>query len=243
MKHILAILVVSWLSVVSAGAEPKFSFGSSLLSQYLGGNGAVFHDKPVLQSNLTISGSSGFYVDLWWSTGLDDSNFDSNFGDEADVTLAWAGELARIGVDLGVTYITISPIDNLPQDDLVDSFIKMSKGFSVGQNSLSPYAKLEKYLSQSDALFGGGTHLRTGMTHSWQFNKAWNLGQDFYALRDFGAFGNDPGWLGSYSLALNWQARKNLSVTLLRAKASDALSGMSDRDLELAYGCGVSGSF
>ena len=97
MKRILILLSVViifgvMVSPAIADNEISVSFSSKLWPRYLGADGTIYHDEPVLQSDIFISLPKGFYFDIWHSVGLDDTDLSSNFGDEGpNFTLGWSG--------------------------------------------------------------------------------------------------------------------------------------------------------
>lgn len=106
---------------------------------YIGGNGAVFHPAPVVQSSATIAHTSGTYASLWWSDPLTHTNSSPNFARELDGSLGWAGKipLGLIGsVDL--TWVGVTPVAQYAGDVLQLS-LGVSRPVEVHGHSVTPY--------------------------------------------------------------------------------------------------------
>jgi hypothetical protein len=84
-------------------------------AQYLGVNGSIFLDNPVIQTDLGLRWDN-LYANIWWSVGLDDSDLNSNFGDEVDLTLGWAKTNGRFTWDTGLLYLEVVNLCRLHND-------------------------------------------------------------------------------------------------------------------------------
>ncbi|MCR4274974.1 MAG: hypothetical protein NUW02_02920 [Candidatus Campbellbacteria bacterium] len=172
-----------------------FSGGIELWSKYLGSTGGVFHDKPVLQGNMTLLFRSGCYGDLWWSRAR--GRWLNSYGDEVDITVGCA---PNDFIDFGVAYLLVSHLS--PSDvgwvyvDLFTSSYK-ERGWSI-----KGYLKIDYYwpLQGIEPLAGWNTHL--GAEVGKTFGK-WSSTSSLEVLHDTGAFGAGEGlvWRASTEIA------------------------------------------
>lgn len=235
MKKILIVLTICALFATSvARAEsPSITLYSQVWSKYLGGNGGVFHDKPVHQT-ATVVCYRGFCGEIWGSYSIDGRN---GFGKEVDFT-AWYGNQY---VEVGVGYFALWPKGLA---DVVQPFAKLKYTFPVGAHELTPYGKLELYWPASGSIPQHGAIFAAGVSHSWRHSSFLNFNQEPALKFDNGAFGNDPGVIGQYKADLSWNLGKGLTVQLPMMKATTPITRVRDgRKTAVVVGAGITYNF
>lgn len=157
-------------------------------SQYVGETGGVYHDRPVLQTELIAAFRSGLYVGAWASRT--DGPYRETWGDEVDV---FVGFEPNDNLDVGVMYI-LAPKDEL--SDWGSAYLKLStpplleKGWSlVGFLKADYYWPLES-LTEAE----GAYNFRIGGQFSQEWER-WSSAQRLEVLYDTGTFGSEEGYL------------------------------------------------
>jgi len=248
MKKILILLFAIMIfgvmvSPTTADDEISVSFSSKLWSRYLGADGAIYHDEPVLQSDIFISLPKGFYFDIWHSVGLDDTDLSSNFGDEGpNFTLGWGGSWNQFGVDLGIAYIDGLPTFKMKQGDSLLPYVELNRKFDItDSHSLTPFAKLELLFPLEDGenlgdIFGG-------LKHNWQLSDKFAVNQKAYLLYD-NSWSPSSAVIGGYNVDLSWSLHDKITFNPLILKATTPLSSVDDeRKLETVIGVGFTFHF
>lgn len=170
--------------------------------QYFGSNRSVFYDGPVSQNDLFLVFPKGFYGDIWWSFGLDNSQSWDDFDDEVDLTLGWARGFRGYNLDVGASYFAI--VEILPSD-VWNPYLEINKTFQVGsKHSLTPYGKLEYYFPAEGTEPARGLIGRLGVRHSLQLKDTVSLDSWGAAFYDTGAFGFDSGVLYEGGTGISW---------------------------------------
>lgn len=214
----------------------SFSASSRVWSEYVGSNGGVFHDKPVLQTNLTAAHKSGFYFDIWTSVGLESARLNDNFGEEVDLTAGWAGTKFGLQWDIGAAYIFAYDLGQT-DDDILWSYAEVKKELSLSDNhTISPFLHLDYYAGTKFQFVK--PWIEGGLYHIWKLNETVSFDSRFGLLYDTAIFGFDSGFVGKYKGSLNWKLSERVTLELPTIKFSHPF--MDDqRENEIVAGAGL----
>lgn len=227
--------------------EISATLSFSVWSQYLANSGGmIFHNKPVIQSDLTISfDNPGIYLDLWNSTGLNGGGFSSDYGDEFDITIGWVYifEDSGISVDVGVSRFDILPVGKISDDDITQPFITISREWQIAENhTIAPYARFE-VLWADGGNPNGETYIHFGTTYDIGLTEDLSLSQKFDICYDPGMFGFDSGFIGGYEVGLGLDL-DSMHIDLFQIRVATPLESLDDdRGTEVVFGAGVSFRF
>ncbi|MBI4992308.1 MAG: hypothetical protein HZB99_03750 [Candidatus Harrisonbacteria bacterium] len=241
MRKISSIIVLSFCMLnipKDVNAEnPSFTLYTGAYSNYLLDNGMVFHNDPVLQSELMINLPKGFYLDMWHSIGMDGSGPSSGLDDELDYTAGWKGDIKGLTLNIGILYMDIVDILNVPRGDVVLPYAEAGKVLSLTETQiLNPFAKVQPAISAKGDYPKGGLYWGTGLRHLYQINPKMGLGEELMFIHDSGAFGFDNGWLFKYAVNVNRKLFGPFSLDFPMLKFTAPLSGMNDRKKETSVG-------
>lgn len=227
------------IGVVAAEDEISATLSSKVWSNYLGVTGSEIHSGAVLQTDLFISLPRGFYFDIWHSMGLDDTKLSSNYGDEVDYTLGWAGNIKGLGLDLGLSYYDCFKIFRGSGYDAFVLYSEASKPIQLSRTHLlTPFVRFEFQLPTGD--LKNGLYSYAGVKHSWQITPKMTIKQKANLFYDTGAYGMKSGLLGHYEASLSWQLTKYFSVEPLNIKARLPITSFHDeRKSDVAFGTGI----
>lgn len=206
-------------------------------------------DDPVIQTELLLSMPYGFYVDLWHSAGLNDSDLSSDYADELDYTLGWAGTLADLGlgredinVDIGVIYFDLVDIFK-SQDDIIRAYLRFDTEVMIGDQAVTFYVQPEVNWTVNSDLEGGGG-VEFGAEHSIEIVGSLSYDHALRIYYDSGTAGLDAGFIGEYAGGLTWMLNDNINVIPIQFKASTPLEALSDdRETEIIFGAAIEFSF
>lgn len=180
-----------------ANDQPAVSIEGELgfWSQYLGNNGGIFHDAPVLQGNITAEFRGGLYVDLWASRA--EGPWLSTYGDEGNLVVGYS---PNDRLDLGVAYVLLS---ELSPTDAGWAYVQLtSRPIEQRGWSLSVFTKIDYYwpLETANDVEGYNFHLGATLTQGWG---KWSSSQGAEVLYDTGAWGAGEGlvWIASVEVA------------------------------------------
>jgi len=219
------------------------SVSSKVWSKYLGGTGRVALNKPVIQTDIFVSLPKGFYFDVWNSTGLDDSNLSSNFGDEIDWTVGWSGNvIEKTYLDVGLAYYDCYELFRSKEYDAFAPYIEVGRPIELDSHTLTPFGRVEWNLPV-DSLVNSGTYSYAGIKHGWKISKNFLLKQKVDFLYDSGSFGVNSGWIGRYQGELSWQVFRVLSIEPISLKARTPITSMPGHKTETSVGAGATLSF
>lgn len=224
---------------------------SQWLNQYVNTGGISFSDKPVLQSSLTVTMPSGFYAQVWHSTGID-ANLLDNPGAELDFYLGWNGNLAWLNVpiledveaDFSVSYQDYPGLFSRMNEDFLGLTLEIKKPFEMNEaHMLSPFVAVEYYYPLSGNGGEQGIYASIGLKHSWKIWGPVSFEQSIRGTYDSGAFGYEPGLVVAYTASVQWKATENLSVDLGLVQYTVPISSFHDRGNEIVYGAGIRYAF
>lgn len=220
---------------------------SQWLSQYVNTGGISFYDKPVLQSSLTITLPSGFYGQVWHSTGIS-SDLLNNRGAELDLYLGWSGRLYwlenpilnSLEWDMYVSYQDYPGLFSKMKEDFLGLGLEVKKPFEIDEShTLSPFVAVEYYYPLSGNGGEQGMYSSIGIKHSCKIWKSISLEQSVRGTYDSGAFGMESGLVGAYTASLQWKATDHLNVDLGLVQYTVPISSFHDRSNEIVYGAGI----
>lgn len=232
MNRIARIFAVAFiLSVgftVNASAQTSYTLTTQVFDKYLGADGGVFYDGPVIQPDIFVSFQNGVYADLWASRG-NKAGWGDDFDSEVDFNLGWADN----NFDVGVLYILSPP----SVSDVLELYLGITtKEFGGGAKA---YLKVEHYLPMKGIDPARGTITRLGLEGGKElgrFNVDWKLG----GLYDTGAFGYSDGILAEGDVTLLYTSDHfkwlSLGPTL---KATTPIHLNHDDGREFNYAVGV----
>lgn len=155
---------------------------------YVGADGAVFHNAPVVQSSATASHQSGFYTGVWVSDPLTSTNFSPNFARELDGSVGWAGRLLRgFAGSVDFTWVGVTPIAKYA-GDVLQLTAGVSHDVKLRGHSVTPYFNWRHATPSRGDSPGSGTFTMTGVKTGWKLGRL-DGGVRAEVMTDSGAFG------------------------------------------------------
>ncbi len=225
-----------WFALFCAGLHAEnassVSFKSNILSQYVDTDGQVYYNKPVVQSEITIPLSHGFYIDVWHSAGI---NMRTGDGNELVTSIGWSKE-GKVSVDMGVSYYDFPTFFHGPKNDLYVAYGKVSKIFRYNYGSLEPALELTHYKSGKGS-DGGGSRAKISVEYSRKLYS--DLTYIASIVHDNGTFDSASAWVTSHELSFGWKIGK-VTIKLPSIAAYVPLSTHSGRKISMVCGFGIS---
>lgn len=242
---VLAVCIISGITASVTNAKDfSVTLSTKVWSEYLGANGAIFHDKPVLQTDLFILLPKGFYLDFWHSAGLNDTDFSSDFGDEIDVTIGWKGTIKGFGVNVGISYFNIVELDEIPKGDVMQPYVGLNKGFKIREHSFIPYVQAEFPFPVKGGTPEKGIFIRGGIHHNWQPTPILAIHQKVGVAYDSGALGFEETGIAEYNVDTRWDVSKKITLDIPSIKFMTPVTSVSDdRGPTVVIGAGVTFHF
>jgi len=245
----LAILLAAQCAFAEEREEqPPLSFklSTGAYSKYLLEAGNLAYDGPVVQTDLTLFFNKppikGAYFNVWWSAGFDDSNLNSNYGDEVDYTVGWAGEVKGFTLDIGVSLFEMYRIGSL-KGDIIHPYLEVGRPFHLSpQHTLTPFFKVTgvSFLPDEEGdRPDGALRMFLGAKHLWSITPGFSISQRAYVLHDEGACGRDSGFIGRYFAGFEKSIAKGLSFNAGITVSSPITHLDDDRKTEVVYGGGL----
>ncbi len=223
MRIVHLFLTVLFFLSANVGAQ-EFSLNTSVKSQYLGANGAIFEDQPVMQTEVSVS-HGNCWASVWLSTAGD--AWKVRAGDELDYNGGCNWKVGDTTVGLLVAYYDLAMSGGAS-----DVTISFERG--------PYYGKLSSFATHG-LPFPGGQIARVGRKFALGTFHDWDLVASTEVAYDFGSFGFEEGLFGKLSLSgsslLGESAKLSLGVDF-----SDGIT-VGDRHGELATWVGVSRNF
>jgi hypothetical protein len=203
-------LVIEDTNALTVGPDPKtdpvkYTLTTMAATKYLGKIGVVAWNKPVNQSELTASWKNGSFLDLWTSTGFDKQ---SNFGDEVDYTVGWAGK----HWSMGATWIDLSPQLSMHGGDILQSAITFQQSFNIQGQSMTAYVEADRLEVTEDPSKNSSSFGLAGI----KFQRPWrklSMGSDVSVMKETGIFGSKPVLLKRFIESMSLQVNKTLTLT------------------------------
>ncbi len=216
----------------------------------------LIHDDELLWSEFNLNLPKGFFVDLWYSYGLDDNNISSNYGDEIETQIGWAGDLFKnINLGLSITLFNTYPIGDWWDGDIWLQTFTISKKFEILKHHfLTPKFQID-WISETNKFKDGATVLLPSINYSWQepfglerltlfqqVTLAWDDGINF-------ANNNSDGFFFRWEPNLCWELYKgkhnnSLIMTLPGITILTPLCDTHDnRKKEISWNCALKYTF
>lgn len=235
LKVLICLVVVSVISTPANAQE--ITVTSKVKSSYLGLNGGVFYDEPVVQPDVYIEWPNGVYADLWASTAF---NGDRAFDKEIDLTLGFNGTVSHVDFTVEANYfILIVP-------DIFNVNLEARKAFSMsGGISVIPFLRIEGYVPVVSDGPRRGLMAVAGVRIPIQIVSLVSSSFKAQIRRDTGCFGGDPAVLAQGSLDFDVRMSEVLHL-LVGVMYSDPITSVSTADgrkASVAYSGGFSYSF
>jgi hypothetical protein len=227
MKKISRIVAFALLLAVGFTVNASAQTGTvtfKYIDKYLGSNGGIFFDGPVIQPDIFVSFQNGVYADLWASRG-DRGQWGEAFDSEIDFNAGWADE----NFDVGVLYIYSEP----SASDVLNLYATATTDELVG--GIKVFFKLEHYLAMegNDPGRGSFTHLGLkGDRTLGNFNFGWTV-EAFY---DTGAFGFSDGTLVSGKATLLYDFGQLSLGPMIKATTPIHIANDDGREFDYAVG-------
>ncbi|PIR41877.1 MAG: hypothetical protein COV30_01655 [Candidatus Yanofskybacteria bacterium CG10_big_fil_rev_8_21_14_0_10_37_15] len=208
----LILLLLAGTSIQGQQQEEKnkkknihYILTSGFHNKYLGNDGAVFHDKPLLQTDFFIEFPKifdGCFIDIWISFGLDGTDFSSDFGDEVDVTGGCRKEIS-FGFKFNgeVSWYDIFPVFSLKNGDVIKLKARISRPLHIRGEGFVLYFSDEIYLiSKQTEHLKGGAIIRSGIDWNKKIKNRVYVETGMEIFYDNGAFLFDNGWFSKSQL-------------------------------------------
>jgi hypothetical protein len=258
MKTLLITALAACVMVFPAAYAGDFgaSVSTRVLSQDLSYFGGLSLDRPVQETDIYISLPWGFYVDFWHSMGLNDSDLSSDAGDEVDLTVGWAGMVAkRLSVNAAISHYDYDNLFNEKGGDSISPYVEASLPMKIaGYHCLEPYVlfELDFPLGESDPDIG--IYATGGLKHRWEIGSTvaiiQKLGFRYYEAPSSPEYGCIADY--RFNLAwkiyrlIKWGMMKHVTADIPVVKANFPLSNQhetKERGPEVAIGAGLTIKF
>lgn len=214
-------------------SQPLFSFtlSSGYSSQYVIQNGLELHDDAV-HTQGTLFAPYGFYLDAFWSAGLDDSDLNSDAGDEIDWSAGWAKKVfGDFGLEARFSYYDLFKVFDSTKTDLIFPYGEINYGGAANRwlNITTSVAAETPFTADFDDL-SQGLLLHWGIRPNFTVLEFLDIITRFDILYDDGALGLDNAVLGRYEAGLLWKLTENFSISAPWVKYSDIYSHIENFD-------------
>lgn len=220
-----AFLGVFFLVLSTNIYAQEFTLSTWAKSQYLGANGAIFEDRPVVQTELSVS-RENCWASIWVSTSGD--AWKVRAGDEVDYNASCSWKVSDTTVSLLVAYYDLAAPGG-------------ASDVTLSLEHSSYYGKFSSYAIHGELPFPGGQIVYVGRRFDLGTLHNLDLSVTTEVAYDLGSFGFEEGLFGKLSFSgsssLNEAAKLSLGVDF-----SDGIT-VSDRHGEIAVRVGVSRSF
>ncbi len=220
---VLALFLSVGLTV-NASAQTNYTITTKLIDKYLGSNGGVFFDGPVVQSDVLRCFENGICVNLWVSRG-DRGQWGEATDSEVDINGEWSDE----NFNVGILYIFSPP----SASDVLNLYATATTDELAG--GIKVFFKLEHYLAMegNDPGRGSFTHLGLkGDRTLGNFNFGWTV-EAFY---DTGAFGFSDGTLASGKATLLYDFGQLSFGPMIKATTPIHIANDDGREFDYAVG-------
>lgn len=224
---------------------PLFSFtlSSGFSSKYVIQNGLQLHDEAV-HTQGTLFVPYGFYLDAFWSVGIDDSDFNSNTGDEIDWSAGWAKKVyGELGFDLRLSYYDLYKIFDYTKTDLIFPYAEINYGGKVGD-----WLNVTAYVAAENPFFADfddmsqGLLFHCGLRPTLILTDSIDIVSRIDFLYDDGALGLDNAVIGRYEAGLLFKLTEHIAISAPWVKYSDIYTELADfdpRENEFWWGGGL----
>ena len=156
-------------------------------------NGILLCDRPVIQSDFTLTSPAGVSFSVWWSTDLQS---EKSYGDEIDYVVSYNIPLDNYDLTLSASYFDCFRLLN-NQEDSFEFKCLLTRDWKISDSqTLTPFVELKYYIPVGDTC--GGLVSEVGMRHNIQVFENLCLVQQLSLLHDTGAFSTDSGFIAKY---------------------------------------------
>lgn len=241
--HILLALLVSAFLTKTVTAQDFTVKGQTVArSQYVGfDNGLVFYPDGVIQGNITLAHKSGFFLDLWYSTGFN-TDWSTDWDDELDYTLGWNGKVNNLDLTASITYFDDYSVGTMPYNDVVKGFVRLglpTKKISEHVN-LTPFGSYVGYIVPDNKTpFEGGNVYALGLDSEITLTSRLKIASSTSLGWDDGGFGIKPGYIFKHSSTVNVPVSKHFTWNVIEATIYVPLGNRNMRT-EVVWGTGLS---
>jgi len=193
----------------------------------------VFYEDSMLWTDLYLNLPKGFFVDLWWSADLQDSDLSSTGGDELDTTLGWQNKLFGLDAMVSVSQYTCLPSKGFwGEGHAWSQDLILSKTFKVSERHTVTPAFWIGYLSFNDDFMKGALYMLPNVKHIWEepFGiKRLTFSHTAMLAWDDGFVNNSSdGIFLRWMPGLNWKLSDNLTLTAPGAIVVEPLTDPHD---------------
>ncbi len=244
MKKLISFFMMVTSIIVTLSAQDSTTFtlnGQTIIrSKYVGPDGLQFYGDPVSQSNITLNHKSGFYFDLWYSTGFN-SQFSNDWDDEIDYTIGWNGKISQFSLNSSLSYFDNFKNFSFTYNDVIKGNIHL--GYPKQINSwikVTPYVDYSTFMiPNKNTPFVGGNFYSIGLDNEIIITDKIKATPLIQVTWDDGAFGVKAGHLLKLSSNLNWTISKHFVWNLIEATFYSP-SNKREMKNELVLGTGIS---
>ncbi|TSC82563.1 MAG: hypothetical protein G01um101420_230 [Parcubacteria group bacterium Gr01-1014_20] len=234
ISAIVAILVTLFAFSASANSQ-QISTAINVFDKYIASPGFVPHDGTVVQTDVVLSATNGFSLEVWGSSGTD---FKPNFGREIDVTVAWSN--AHVGLALSI--FDLNNVLSAKTTDIVQPSIELHQFVTAGSHSFTAYARAEYNACTRSFVLNSAANGIVGLKHNWQVSSVFSTSQKLQVLYNDGIFGSQSGFITRFDLGVSAKVSEAVSLNGM-VKNSIPSRSLTDRREITAFGFGVSSNF
>lgn len=241
MKKSVLLFSFSVLVICTVMAQDFNLSGQKVLrSKYVGPDGLTFYDKPVIQGNITLDHKSGFFVDLWISSGLN-TNWSTDWDDEMDYTLGWSGKIKPIQISTSISYFDDINIWQFSYNDVIKSEVRIDLPKKINKwlevIYFVDYANY--FIPDKKTPFNGGNIYSLGIDNEIIISEKIKITPSVQFSYDDGAFEVKPGCFIKMSSNLNLTLTKHFVWNIVEATFYGPL-GEREMKNQLILGTGLS---
>lgn len=235
---VVGLMVLGLCSVVRAEQDLCVEVTGRVWAKYLGYDGVVFYDGPILVTDTTLYLPYGMKVNMWTSTGLRDWKIpdEEDWGDEVDLELIFEHQRPKWVYTGSVSFFDVKDVLDVPRGDLWRGKVEVTRmSTPILRWSLDSYAGVQSHIPAKGSKPEKGTLVYVGVRQT-VFETRWcDLQADASALYDDGAFGQDDGFVWKAVVDLNHPVSENFHMGV-SVKAAGKIRNAEDRDVEVVPG-------
>ena len=225
-RNMIALTLALVLLFAASTAAQEVVFTSVVKSKYLGPDGAIWYDRPLLQSDIAVTLKNGIFFDVWGSTS---DNKKSGWDKEIDLTFGYSKSIKKFEYSIEGSYYFVQGID------IFTGSIDVSIDFPV-----SPFIHFSGYWPAKRGGPKEGALLIGGLRARLDFGKGSGLALEASGRNDNGAFGYDPAWIAMGRADLDIALSKKFKI-LLGVEYARPLTVVGDgRKEEIVWKAGFS---
>jgi|GEM_PF-4189213 len=238
VRFVVVFVALFCIGTVYAEGLKDFSVSTevSVLNKYVGLTGSKFEPDEVIQPSLTLSHASGFYANVWDSTGIDGYE-----GNEIDYFVGWAGDVLGFNADLSVGYYDLASMFCGRSGNYFVLAGRIGKTLDVGGFALAePFVRIEEDIAEKETDCDGGI-LYTGGVKIEKSLEPFNLWVEPRITYTPGVFETEETTTFQCEAGIDWDCYGWLTLT---PKAMISIpSDNVERENEFVYGLTASRDF